>query len=294
MPRAAAARRGHAVRGEVVAMRVVRPGGAQRPDPALARQPRDRGRGRTQGPSLQRRLRVAHPEEAHPVGGQAQRHRRPPRLVLAHRPQPRRREGQGARVRRAAVGDHHQVDVDLPETGLGDQAAAAQTLVVGMRRKHHDGLAACHPVQVRERQRLEGAKHLRGRNHRPDEAQEAAWEGAHDRRLPAGPRLAQPGTGWRNRSPASAAVLMDRSGLGASTVRPGASLVHQVGGDPVSGGGVYARHGRLRPPSGDHPRVPQRAPEHAASWNPACLDNLPGRGRTGINRPALAIDPDTV
>ncbi len=98
-------------------------------------------------------------------------------------------------MRAGSVAHHDEADRDPSGAGLGDEAAAAEALVVGMGR-HHDDPARRHQVfEGAHRQRLGGGEegvgpHQRG-SHR------AAIGPSADRIVAAAPVSARSGAGWR-------------------------------------------------------------------------------------------------
>ena len=131
----------HLLHRHVVAMRVEQPGGQQGVAAMVSRQVLDRPAGPGEALSVVRCRGIAQAQEAD-IG---RRKSKPgdgcPRLVLAQRPPPLGGPHARVRMRTGAVGHHQHERRPVARAELGDQAAAAERLVVGVGAEDHRAAA---------------------------------------------------------------------------------------------------------------------------------------------------------
>ena len=101
---------------------------------------------------------IRQPKEKHVLRFQPKRRARSFRFHFAERRQPVRRIGFAVRMRPGAVADDNNLPTQILPAGLGDQAAAAQALIVRMGRDNDERPILERLTQRPKRQPLRGAQ----------------------------------------------------------------------------------------------------------------------------------------
>ncbi len=156
---------GDRVGGLVVAVRVVLPGAEQGAASPVLQRAHDSFDRCVEDLARSRRGCVAQSEEADPIRRQAERRDRVPCLRLTQGAQLRRRAGARARMRPGAIGHDEDVRHKALRACFGDEAAAAEALVVGMRGEDERCAAAQDRRQRREGQRRHAAQRVSRQHH---------------------------------------------------------------------------------------------------------------------------------